>query len=353
MFRAAALAVLLLAAGPAAPEGVATSVPAPRRGWLYYLRAGPGETEPAICRRRPAAGAPEERLLEPGGRFSVVAWQPSDDGRRLAYLARLPAGGPVELRVRDLARGEDLPDVVANVGSFAWAADGQTLFFVTLDGAGRGHRLWRHRLGDDPARAAAVYAEQDAAFDLAVRRTRSGAFVLLAVSGKDADEVRAIPASHPRQEPFVVIERQAGRRAAVEHRNEFFLLRLDDRGPGFRLVAAPTGDPRPGRWVEVVPHRPGVLLEEVVALRRFAVARLREGERGRLALLDPRTGEATDLGLPEGTGPLLPARNDDYDALAVRYATPAPGGEVAVHEWDATTRSHRTVGREPAALSPR
>ncbi|TIT38827.1 MAG: S9 family peptidase, partial [Mesorhizobium sp.] len=63
---------------------------------------------------------------------------------------------------------------------------------------------------------------------------------------------------------------------------ESFLFRVDDAGPYWRLVRAPIDDPSPACWEEVIPHRAGVMLDEIHVLENHLVVLEREGLRPRL-----------------------------------------------------------------------
>ena len=94
---------------------------------------------------------------------------PSDDGTLLAYSTDTSGFREYTLYIKDLRTGALLPERDREVETFAWAADGKTLFYVTEDAAKRGYRLWRHRLGEPIAKDSVVYEEKDERFRIGVR----------------------------------------------------------------------------------------------------------------------------------------------------------------------------------------
>src|SRR6516225_5944266 len=60
----------------------------------------------------------------------------------------------------------------------AWAADSRSFFYTVPDSLYRPHEVWLHRLGTPRDQDVLVFAERDERFDLTVRSTRSGAYVL-------------------------------------------------------------------------------------------------------------------------------------------------------------------------------
>jgi protease II len=53
----------------------------------------------------------------------------------------------------------------------------------------------------------------------------------------------------------MLVPRVAEREVEADHLGDGWLLRLNDTGPGFRVVLAPEEDPDPARWEELLAHR--------------------------------------------------------------------------------------------------
>ena len=64
-------------------------------------------------------------------------------------------------------------------GNLTWALDNQTLFYVTKDKIDRPFKLWRHRIGRDPADDVPVFQEDDEQFTIHIHRTRDDKLLLL------------------------------------------------------------------------------------------------------------------------------------------------------------------------------
>ncbi len=83
----------------------------------------------------------------------------------------------------------------------AWSAGADFVFYVRLDEAQRPFRLWRHRLGSDPAGDVLVLEERDRRFSLGAGSTRDNAFVLIGLHSTNTTEWLAIPSDAPLSEP--------------------------------------------------------------------------------------------------------------------------------------------------------
>ncbi len=146
----------------------------PRRAgkWEYFSLRRPGDPVAGIF-RRPAPPADSIVPVDPDGKYEEVVdplaidstgWtrvelrDVSHDGRLVLYDLRDGGADETALRVRDVGRGTDLPDRFppALYDEASFAPDGRAITYV-LRSRETGSRLYRHRLGTDPAGDSVVY----------------------------------------------------------------------------------------------------------------------------------------------------------------------------------------------------
>ena len=182
-----------------------------RVGHTYFTRTVPGREYEQFCRAvspgRPAQVLLDENLLlaeDParGGYLGLGVREISPDGRLLAYSVDFDGDELYQLRIRDLTRGTDLPDrIEGTYYGLAWSADSRSLLYVVTDAQYRPHEVWRHVLGTGPHRDALVFREEDQRFELTVRATRSGAYVLIETASRDSTETLLLPAARTDEPP--------------------------------------------------------------------------------------------------------------------------------------------------------
>jgi oligopeptidase B len=249
----------------------------------------------------------------------------SPDESLLAYSVDTEGDERFVLRFRDLRTGQDLPDVVAEVGyTGAWTADSRTFLYTVPDEAWRSERVRAHRLGTDPADDLVVLAERDRRFEVTVRLCRSGqAIVLLSESRQATESWYVDPA-----DPALVPRSLGGRREGVEYRADHvrggsgpgsFLLVTNDGAEEFRLMSCPVpGATGQGAdtWTEVRPEDPAERLERVDAFAGHVVASMRRDGASALRILsiEDLAGPGAVLTSRFTGGELALARNTLYDA---------------------------------------
>jgi len=295
------------------------TVPTRRGPWWYYGRTEEGKSYGIHC-RRPAgdpdelppatdAGGDEQVLLDenvlaqPHEYFQIGTAAVSPDHTWLAYGADTVGDEKYVLGFRSLvdrasSTASAAPEQVAETGyGLAWSKHSSVVFYVRLDESMRPHQLWRHHLGTDPAGDVLVYEEADRRFYLGTGLTRDEAYVLVSLHSTNTTEWLAIPSHDPLALPTVVVPRREGLEYAVDHWSRdgapgWFVVLTNDTGKDFRVVAAPDAAlAATTEWRELVPHRPGVRVEDVEAFDDLLVLSERAEAETRVRVLPLDRGE--------------------------------------------------------------
>ena len=333
-----------------------SSVPQPDGPWQYYLRYREGGQHPLVCRRPREREDGEAILLdgdaEAAGRayFRLVAAAHAPDHGLLACAFDHSGAERCSLRLRAMHSGAWLDLAIEDAqGDLAWAGDGRTLFYTTLDAEHRPR--WVHRrdvyTGDD----AVVYEETDPGFFVGVDETESGRFVLIASRDPETTEVHAIPAERPHETPRCLLAREPGVEYDVtDHHDRWVILANRDGADDFRIATAPIEDPAPAAWSELVPHRPGVLIQSVLDFRDHLV-RLEIAEaQPRIVVRAWADGREHVLDLAEGPCDLEPVPGYEYNTTTLRVASTTPATPERVHDCDMAT-GERVLRKEEAIPS--
>jgi oligopeptidase B len=305
-------------------------------------------------------------------------------GSRLERNNERPAseGGPYNFRVE-------------RVTSAAWAADNQTLFYVTEDEVTkRSNQLWRHVLGDqrlvpsdqkggikpplqeeerterpasenDPGHKNRVseggpyksradellYEERDERFRMDVEKSRSGAYLFLVVNSHTASEVRYLRADRPEGMFQLVAGREDEHEYYLDHHpgsagdpaGGVFFIRTNSGGRTYRLMTASVEDPARSRWHEVVPNRPKVMLAGMEAFRTHLVLFEREDGLPYLRIVDLTREAPTALAASKRIEFSEPAynammgTNPEFDAGFVRFQYESFITPRSVYDYDVRT----------------
>lgn len=328
--------------------------------WRYWRRTAKGKSYPIYLREKIAAdgtGGPEEVVLDlnvlaAGKPFlGIGTFETSPDGARLMYSTDETGFRQYDLRVRDLATGGDVPEVIPKTTAAAWAADGKTVFYVVEDHAKRPYRAYRHVVGTDPKGDALVYEETDERYELDCWLSQSGAYVVLHSGSMLTTEVRLVDAKRPEAAPILVAPRVEGQEYYVEHApmpgDDRLVIRVNDTGPTYRLVTAPVATPGRDHWKQLRAVDPAVMLEELTAFQSFMVMEVREGGLPHLEVLAPDGHVLGRIAMPDAVYEVSLEQNPEFATREIRYAYQSLAVPRSVYVYDVGTTTSRLVKEDP------
>ena len=351
------------------------SIPTRRGQWWYYGRSFEGKQYGVQCRCPIAdpddwtppvldenTAIPGEQILldenvEAEGHefFSLGAISVSVDGNVLAYSVDVKGDERYTLRFKDLRTGQLYEDTIAGIGSgVTWAADNRTVYYVTVDEAWRPDTVWRHRLGAGlPSQK--VFHEPDERFWLAVGRTRSDKYVLIAAGSAVTTEVRYADAADPEAEFTVVLPRRELVEYSVEHAvvggEDRFLIMHNDGALNFTLVDAPVSDPTAFRTL--IEGRDDVRLDGVDAFEKHLVVSYRSEALPRIQLwpinADGSYGTVEEIAFESELMSAGLSGNPNWSSPKLRVGATSFVIPVRIYDLDLIT-GERTLLREQPVL---
>jgi oligopeptidase B len=277
--------------------------------------------------------------------FQLGGTEHSPDHRLLAWSADEKGSEFYTVRVRDLARGADLADGVAQTGGSAvWTADSSAFYYVKLDDNHRPSRVYRHRLGTPSADDHLVYEESDSGFFVSIGKLQSGRFAEIAIHDHETSESRLLDLTVADAKPLLVAARETSIQYSVEHHPSLdgaamlVVLTNADGAEDFKIALAPLDRPARANWRDLIPHRPGIYLLGITLLADWLIRLEREDGLPRIVVRHLRSGEEHAIALAEEAYSL--GANGGYefvtDLLRFTYSSMTTPNEV--WDYDLATR---------------
>ena len=349
-----------------------STVPAPDGPYAYYQRYREGGQHPVIC-RVPRDGGAEEVLLDgdalAAGKayFQFGASVHSRDHRKLAWSCDETGSELDVARVRDLASGADLPDLVPDVsGHPVWTADGSAFYYVRLDDQQRPTRVFRHRLGTAAADDTLVYESHDPRYFVGVSELQSGAFAEISAHDSESAECWLLDLRNADAQPAPIAPRDPAVLYEVQHHPSvggepvLFVLTNADGAEDFKIMIAPLATPGRAHWRDLVPHRHGVYVLAFAVLADWLIRLEREDGLPRIVVRHIATGEEHAIQFAEEAYSLNMSPGYEFatDTLRFTYSSMTTPAEVWDYDLAARTRVMRKrqeipSGHDPAAYVTR
>jgi oligopeptidase B len=311
----------------------------------YYTRTIKGQQYHLFCRKRGSLTGKEEILLDEnllarGHGYSRVALRKvSPDGKLLAYTQDTTGSEWYTVRVKDLATGKLLPDVIDSVSyGLEWAADNQTLFYTRDNPAHRPDRIFRRKLG--AANETLVVSEPDSLFFLALSKTKDRTQLLAHSSSYTSGEVRYLSAAEPTADWRVLLPRRQGVEYTAEHYGGDFLVLTNDGAINFKVIRVP-GDGS-GSSADLIPASDSALIEGMDVFEHHLVLYRRGDARQQIRVFPLTTAGTTsggyDVTFPEEVHAYDRGANPEFHSRLLRFTYSSPRTPPTVYDYDLVSR---------------
>jgi prolyl oligopeptidase len=269
------------------------SLPRRRGGRYFHLRNAGLEAQPVLCVRERLDAEPRV-LIDPNGwsddgTVALGEWEPSKDGRRVAYAMQESGSDWRALRVLDAANGETLVDEVRWVkfSGLAWATNGSGFFYSRFpepraelehQAQNLDHAVYFHRLGTEQSADFLVYATSDRPRLIHVAEVSEDGRWLLISSAEGTEartELTIVDLTAPKLAPKTLVRGLENDWRLAGAQGDIFYFITDLEAPRRRIVSIDVGSEMRRRR-EIVPHGEDVVADARLVGDRLLVSVLRD-----------------------------------------------------------------------------
>jgi oligopeptidase B len=331
-----------------------STVPYKLDDYYYYTRFEQGKEYPIYCRKKGSLEAAEEIMLDVNemakghGFFAVAGREVSWKQDLLAFAVDTVGRRIYTVQFKNLDTGEILPDrIPAVTGNMAWANDNKTLFYTKQDSITlRYFRIYRHALGTGPSNDVLVYEEKDETFSCYVQRTKSKKYVMIASFHTLSSEYRYLDAGNPTGEFTIFLPRERDHEYDVDHFQDYFYIKTNDRAKNFRLMKTPVANTGKEHWQEVIPHRDDVFLSNFEIFKDHLVLSERKNGLTQLRIIawNGKDDHYLDFGEPAYLAYI--STNPDFNTTTLRYGYTSMTTPNSIYDYDMIKRRKKLLKQD-------
>ncbi|GAA5482783.1 prolyl oligopeptidase family serine peptidase [Haloferula sargassicola] len=246
------------------------------QGGQWFFTHNSGLQNQSVLMTAAAPDAEPRVLLDPNtlsddGTVSLADYQPSRDGKLLAWSLSRGGSDWNEIRIRDVSTGKDLEDELKWVkfSGMSWLEDGSGFFYSRYpapgDGAAlternRNHRIYFHKIGTPQQDDRMVYERPDQPdWNLSGSVTDDGDYLIIQVSDGTSTDNRVFYQKISDGETVELLDQaDASYGFAGNIGSKFyFLTNLD--AARYRVIAIDVEKPDRKNWEEVIPQTDDLL----------------------------------------------------------------------------------------------
>jgi len=322
------------------------SVPYADNGYFYLTRFEEGKEHPIYARKKENLEAPEEIMLDenelakPFDYYKIGGRSVSPNNQIVAFGEDTVSRRIYTIRFKNLITGNFLPDVIENTtGGSVWANDNQTVFYTRKDESLRSFKIFKHKLGTDPASDQLVFHEKDETFSTYIYKTKSKKYLVIGSYATVTQEYKFLNADTPDGE-FQLFEprnRELKLEYDINHYQDKWLIKTNLAAQNFRLMECPEFETSRKNWKEVIPHREDVLLEDVDLFNDFLVVSERIEGITQLRIR-PWKGEEHYVDFGEKAFMAYTSINKDFDTQILRLGYTSLTTPNSVFDYNMQTK---------------
>lgn len=335
-----------------------SSVPYKFNGYWYATRYEVGKEYPIFTRRFEKEDAEEEimfncnHMAEGLDYFNLGGLSISPNNELAAFGVDTVSRRQYTLQIKNLHIQEIYGDKIENTtGSAVWANDNKTLFYTKKDPVTlRSNNIYRHILGTSPEEDELVFHEDDETFTTFVYKTKSKEFIVIGSSSTLTTEFQILRADDPNGKFHVFSKRVRGMEYSLTHyEDNFYILTNMEGATNFKLMTTPEDKTESENWVDFIPHREEVLLEDIEMFNEYYVLSERENGLNKLKIVRWDTGESYYLPFDNETYTAYVGTNPDFDTEILRYGYNSMTTPSSIIDFNMRTRE-KEIKKEQEVL---
>jgi oligopeptidase B len=231
--------------------------------YFYYRKFIKGGNHFIICRKKNSLRAKEEIILDVNklseGRigYGIGVIVPSPDHANIAYSADIKGREKYSISIKNLETGEVDSDVVNDMwGNIIWHGSNKGFFYTKKDNELRSTEVYYHELGKKQLEDALIYKEYEDGFLIDIGRTSDKKYLIINSSNNTENKISIIDIEMKViLNPKLLLSKKQEQLYYIDHGNNTFYLKINDKGKNFRLVKLKNNDfNNKKKWTEVIPH---------------------------------------------------------------------------------------------------
>ena len=307
-------------------------------------------------------GGQAQVLLDPNtlstdGTVALSNYEVSEDGKLFAYGLSASGSDWMEWRVRDIATGKDLPDLIKWVkfSSVSWLKDASGFFYSRYDEPNEStklqsvnyfQKLYFHKLGTSQSDDVLVYErpdEKEWQFEGTV--SEDGKFLIITVTQGTSPNTRVFykELSNGNGKVTELLNKYDASYEFLGNDGAIFWFKTNQDAPRGRVIAIDTQNPQPESWKELIAEAPETMQSVSVVNNQFVVNYLKDARtQVKLFQLDGKFDrEVTFPGIGTATGFKGKRQDSDTFYSFTSFTTP-----TTIYRYDLKT-GKSSVFRQP------
>jgi len=327
-------------------------------GYYYITRFEKGKDYPIYSRKKESLTAAEEIMFDCNEMakdftyFNLNGISISEDNKWVSFGVDTVSRRQYTIQIKNLETNEILPLKIENTtGGATWASDNKTIFYTRKDEVTlRSDKIFKHKLGSNPADDVVVYFEKDDTFNVTVYKSKSKKYLIITSESTLTSEYQILLSGTPDAKFKVFQKRTRELEYSISHyEDSFYIVTNKDDATNFKLMKTPEDKTSKENWVDLIPHREEVLLEGIDIFKEYLVVSERFDGLNKIRIMPWNGGEEYYLPFEIETYTAYTTTNIDFDTEILRYGYQSMATPSSIIDFNMRTKE-KTVLKEQEVL---
>src|SRR5690606_11331330 len=254
--------------------------------------------------------------------YNLTGLNVSEDNNLVSFGVDTLSRRKYDIFIKNLKTGEIYPErIPLTTGSATWGSDNKTLFYTRKDEKTlRADRIYRHTLGNDPITDELVFTEEDETFGTYVYKTKSKEFIVIGSYSTLTSKYRVLKVNDALGEFKIFHPQERGMEYSISHfQSNWYVLTNKDKALNFKLMKTSEDNTSKENWVDMIPHRNDVLIEDIDIFKDYLVVSERNNGLSKLRIKKWEGNEDFYLPFDNETYTAFTTQNPEFDTKILRY----------------------------------
>ena len=316
-------------------------------GYYYITRFEKGKDYPIYSRKKESLTAAEEIMFDCNEMakdftyFNLNGISISEDNKWVSFGVDTVSRRQYTIQIKNLETNEILPLKIENTtGGATWASDNKTIFYTRKDEVTlRSDKIFKHKLGSNPADDVVVYFEKDDTFNVTVYKSKSKKYLIITSESTLTSEYQILLSATPDAKFKVFQKRTRELEYSISHyEDSFYIVTNKDDATNFKLMKTPEDKTSKENWVDLIPHRDEVLLEGIDIFKEYLVVSERFDGLNKIRIMPWNGGEEYYLPFEIETYTAYTTTNIDFDTEILRYGYQSMATPSSIIDFNMRTK---------------
>jgi prolyl oligopeptidase len=338
-----------------------------KRGGHYYFRKNDGLQNQSVLYVQKSLSDPPRVLIDPNtwskdGTVALTNFDPSDDGRYLAYGVAEAGSDWVNWHVMEVDSGAQLSDELRWIkfSGPSWTKDSKGFFYsrypqpegAAMQSLNKNQKMYYHRIGTPQSSDVLVYERPDQPdWNMGGDVTEDGRYLVITLSKGTGQKYMVLvrDLTDPYAGPMTLIGNFDNEYTIIGNDGPVFYFRTDLDAPRRRLIGIDITKPQRANWKEVLPQAPDLLASVDYVGGHFIASYLKDAHSEvKVFSTDGKLVRTVDLGSIGSAGGFNGRQNDPETFYSFESFTIPP----TIYRYDVSTGEKKLLYQSKVNFDP-